>query len=107
MPDTIQWWIAPLGNWRIRTFALDHDIHTHAVGHADNLVELALTNTEKNYFDVIHSQHVIEISDCRDEQSISASFRRAGLEARFEFAEGRFVFWKPDDERYYTQSVPN
>src|SRR5207245_4972487 len=30
--DTVQWWITPDNTWRIKTFALDHDIHVHEVG---------------------------------------------------------------------------
>ena len=103
-PDTIQWWIAPNGSWRIRTYALDHDIHS--VGHGENLKQLALANARKHYGDVILSQHVIELSDCGDTNETSAAFRALGLEPRIEIAPGRFAFWKPDDARYYTQSQP-
>ena len=91
---------------RIRTYALDHDIHTHSVGQAENLLELALTNAQKHNGDVIRSQHVIELSDCSDIRETSAAFRARGLEPRTEIAPGRFAFWKPDDARYHTQSQP-
>src|SRR5688500_12089589 len=65
-PDTPQWGIAPTGARRIRTYAIDHDIHIHAVGPADGLRELALENTQTHYGDVILSQHVIELADWRD-----------------------------------------
>jgi len=106
VPDTIQWWVAPTGSWRIRTYALDHDIHTHSIAAVDNLIELALTNVRKNYGDVIRSQHVIELSNCLSVEATSAAFRTAGLEPRIEIAEGLFAFWKPDDARYHTQSEP-
>lgn len=105
-PDTIQWWIAPAGSWRIRTYAIDHDIHTHFIGSADNLEELALKNARKHYGDVIQAHHVIELADCLDGNKTAQAFRAAGLEPRLEIAAGRFAFWKPDDEDYRTQSHP-
>jgi hypothetical protein len=105
-PDTIQWWIAPTGSWRIRTYAIDRDIHTYSVGNAYNLRELALENAQKHYGDVIQSQHVIELTDCHDGNETERAFRAIGLEPRVEIAAGRFVFWKPDERRYHTQSQP-
>jgi hypothetical protein len=77
--DTIQWWIAPRGSWRIRTYAVDHDIHVYSVGNADNLRELALENARKHYGDVIQSQHVFELADCLDEDETARVFRAARL----------------------------
>ena len=105
--DTIQWWIAPIGSWRIRTFAIDHDIHTHSIENTVDLKELALTIAQKNYGDVIQSHHVIELTNCLNSVTTDKAFRDAGLEPRLEVAAGRFAFWKPDDARYYTQSVPD
>jgi hypothetical protein len=107
VPDTVQWWISPTGSWRIRTFAIDHDIHTHSVGHAENLEELAVSNTLKNYGDIMHSQHVIEISNSLSANETKAAFLSAGLEPNLEIAEGHFLFWKPDDASYQTQSEPS
>ena len=105
-PDTIQWWIASTGSWRIRTYAIDHDIHTHFVGNADNFEELALRNAQEHYGDVIQSQHIVELTDFVDENETARAFRAAGLEPRVEIAVGRFAFWKPDEGRYHTQSQP-
>lgn len=105
-PDTIQWWIAPTGSWRIRTYGIDHDIHTHAVGNSDNLIDLAVANAHKHYGDVIKSQHVIDLTDALDADATVAAFRPTGLEPRLEIATGRFAFWKPDEARYHTQSQP-
>ena len=106
VPDTIQWWIAPTGSWRIKTFALDHDVHTHSVGITVDLRAVALANTQKHYGDVIRSQHVIELADWLNTSERSAAFRAEGLEPRVEIKAGRFAFWKPDDARYHTQSRP-
>ncbi len=106
VPDTIQWWIATTGSWRIRTYAIDHDIHTHALGNSSDLEALAIENARRHYGDVIQSQHVIRLNDALDATAISAAFRAVGLEPRIEIATGRFAFWKPDDGRYQTLSKP-
>jgi hypothetical protein len=106
VPDTIQWWVASTGTWRIKTFAIDHDIHTFSVEGKDSLIELALANAQKHYGDVILSNHVIKLHDCRDPAEVIAAFRAEGLEPRLEIAEGRFAFWKPDDGKYHSQSQP-
>lgn len=105
-PDTIQWWIARAGSWRIRTYGIDHDIHTHSIGNSGNLTDLALLNAQKHYGDVIQSQHVIDLTDALDPDAVVAAFRPTGLKPRLEIAAGRFAFWKPDEARYHTQSQP-
>jgi hypothetical protein len=104
--DTIQWWIVPGDSWRIRTYAIDHDIHTQSIGSGDGLQELALANAQKHYGDVIRSHHIVELADCLDPNETARAFEAVGLEPRIEVATGRFAFWKPDNARYQTQSEP-
>src|SRR5262245_52474850 len=107
IPDTLQWWIAAGNAWRIKTFALDHDIHTCAMDKGGpELVELAQANNLKHYGDVVDSQHVLEFQDCTDAKEVRRVFRRVGLPPRLEVAEGQFAFWKPDEAKYRTQSQP-
>lgn len=49
VPDTLQWWITPESAWRIKTYALDHDIHTHSVAAQPDFIELARSNNRKHY----------------------------------------------------------
>jgi hypothetical protein len=107
VPDTLQWWIGEDVVWRIKTFALDHDIHTYSIGQGGpDFVALAQANNLKHYGDVIASQHVIEFQDCTDPKEVRRAFKRVGLVSRLEVAEGRFAFWKPDKVKYRTQSQP-
>lgn len=106
VPDTPQWWITPEVTWRIRTYALDHDIHTHEMRGLADAVRLARANNEKNYGDIIAVQHQLEFADCTDRHETDAKLLAAGLEPRLEVAAGRFAFWKPDEARYRTQSAP-
>ena len=56
--DTVQWWITPDNTWRIKTFAMDHDIHIHEIGTPMDPAE-AINNTRKHYGDVIVSLNVL------------------------------------------------
>ena len=106
VPDTLQWW---LGNqaWRIKTFAIDHDIHTYTVGpNKSGLVELAKQNNLKHYGDVLAEQHELRFSDCSDAAEVAAVLAGAGLAGSLEVAPPDFVFWKPDDARYHSQTKP-
>ena len=54
IPDTLQWWFGEGGCWRVRTYALDHDVHAYPVGNSlQTTVELAKKNNQDNYGDVI------------------------------------------------------
>jgi hypothetical protein len=107
VPDTLQWWLAPGNAWRIKTFALDHDIHVYSVGAGtDGLIELAQSNNRKHYGDVITCEHVLRFLDCMNANDVQQVFKRVGLPPRLEVAEGRFAFWKPDEAKYRTQSQP-
>lgn len=107
VPDTVQWWFGNGSCWRVRTYALDHDIHVHQIGNSPQLTpELAERNNLKNYGDVIKAQHVLDLSACSGQAEVEAEFRRVGLVARMETSPRGFAFWKPDDAEYRTKSTP-
>jgi hypothetical protein len=63
--DTVQFAMSKQSTWRIRTFAIDHDIHTHSIGKLPNgnsygPVE-AEQNIRKTYGDVIQAIYVLHI----------------------------------------------
>jgi hypothetical protein len=106
VPDTLQWWISPDVTWRIRTYALDHDIHTHEMRDLADAIRVARASTEKNYGDIIAAQFQFDFADCTDKHETDVKLLAAGLKPRLEVAAGRLAFWKPDDARYRTQSTP-
>ncbi len=107
-PDTVQWWLDASGCWRIKTFALDHDIHIHSLGEQDvsRLKALAVENTQKHYGDVVSRVLVVEFPSLEPEAT-SKVLREAGLGAALEVAPAGFAFWNPDGGRYRTQSHPS
>lgn len=104
-PDTVQWWLGSGGTWRIKTFALDHDIHTHAASHSLT-VDQARDNTRRQYGDVIQQLAQVPITNVDDEVATVGALEKAGLAPIFEVASDHFMFWKPDRARYFSQSAP-
>jgi len=105
-PDTVQWWLGAGGCWRIRTYAIDRDIHAYEIGNSSQTtMELAQTNNQENFGDVIKSHHVIHFVNCADLSEVAAEFGRVGLCPRLEINPGRFAFWKPDEAVYSTKST--
>jgi hypothetical protein len=107
VPDTLQWWIGTDHTFRIKTFAVDHDIHMHRLSKGGPaVVAMAVANNSKNYGDVIARQHVIEFGDCTDLAAVSEAFSEIRLPPSLEVEPAQFAFWKPDDAAYKTQSRP-
>jgi hypothetical protein len=104
VPDTVQWWLGEGGCWRLRTYAIDHDIHTYKIGNGQGMLELAQANNQNNFGDVIKAHHVIHFVNCGDPSELAAEFGRIGLCPRLEISPGRFAFWKPDEAVYSTKS---
>ena len=57
VPDTVQWWFGDGGCWRIRTYALDHDIHAYRIGDSpqttlnldtENNANISVTRSKSN-----------------------------------------------------------
>jgi hypothetical protein len=107
VPDTLQWWFGDGGCWRIRTYALDHDIHAYQIANSpQTTLELAKKNNRDNYGDIIRSQHLIHFLNCANPPELEAEFGRIGLVPRAEIVTAQFAFWKPDDAEYSTKSNP-
>ena len=107
VPDTVQWWLGEGGCWRLRTYAIDHDIHSYKISNTrQSMLQFAQSNNQKNFGDVIKAHHVIHFVNCADASELAAEFGRIGLCPRLEISPGRFVFWKPDEAVYSTKSTP-
>lgn len=105
--DTIQWWISGEQAFRIKTFALDHDIRvllTESLG--DDKEAKCLANNHRHYGDLITREEAIEFEDCLDQSEVASKLGALGLSASLAVEEGVFAFWAPDGERYWTQSAP-
>jgi hypothetical protein len=105
--DTVQFVLADGHAWRIKTFAIDHDVHVWNIGPmpAERLVALARSNTAKNYGDVLGRTIVVKSSDGFD--GLKAELSRYGLPANLEISKsGSFAFWTQEAGLYETRSTP-
>ncbi len=105
IPDTLQWWIGKDESWRIKTFAMDHDIHIYRLDNVNDPLKYFKKNNEKHYGDVILKTYVLEFSDVSSDEDIKKVFKEASLRQYYE-KTNNFLFWKPDKRKYKTQSKP-
>ncbi|MFT4174997.1 MAG: hypothetical protein QM639_20670 [Rhodocyclaceae bacterium] len=105
--DTVQWWISENETWRIKTFAIDQDIHVHRISGAVP-EEVALDNTMKNYDDVIASMFTVKFDDLNDETKVSQAMKHFGGAAALEVARNgeNFAFWNPKHVKYSSKTQP-
>lgn len=107
--DTIQWWIGSSGTWRIKTYAVDSDIHPYHIEtkkSKEALIELAKANTKKTYGDVISQVLRIEIPEGWNEQKITALLAQNRLNQNFEWVEAGYLLWLPGDSTFTTKTTP-
>ena len=105
-PDWLYWWVSEGRNLRVKTFAIDHDIHIHSFEAEDVSASDLLALNEKNYGDVIASHYVFEIKDLTDETEWKSLLSESGIEAKLDLREGLPIF-TPGDAEYRTQSDPD
>jgi hypothetical protein len=110
VPDTVQFWLASDTQWRIKTLAIDHDIHVYQLGDAGSAhaitPERAEVNIRRSYGDVIHSIKVIHFAQPHDAEASARTLRESGLSGALEMAAAGFAFYNPDGGRYSSQSRP-
>lgn len=103
-PDTLQFFF---GNdtWRIRTYAMDHDIHVHKIGGAFS-IEAAEANIRSFYAEVIGTVHRLEFDDVGDAAAVDAVLKRNDLAGALESNTAGITFYNPDGGEYRTKSEP-
>lgn len=110
VPDTVQFWMAPDSQWRIRTFAIDHDIHVHKIQIADEAkrltTEFAKANIEKTYGDVTAQVLVIVFEEPSDPEAVKQVLERNHLKGQLEAVKAGYYFYNPDSGNYRTRSQP-
>jgi hypothetical protein len=110
VPDTVQFWFAPDSQWRIKTFAIDHDIHVHRVGASDAGARLtpafATNNIKKSYGDVTAKVLVLEFRDPKNEADVERILKDHQLKGKLEAVRDGYYFYNPDGGDYRTTSKP-
>jgi hypothetical protein len=105
--DTVQFLHLKGNAWRIKTFAIDHDVHVWHLGpmNSKDFEETAFANTKRHYADVLASH--VKITSRGDLAALEAKVTTTSLGGTLEIAKDkRFVFWVPALGHYKTKSTP-
>lgn len=106
--DTVQWIITDEKVWRVKTFALDQDVHPYLIAPVQELsidpVDLAFSNTEKHYGDVIVRSIVLQTE--AGVEDLRHDLAAAGLDPNLNVSPSGFLFWTPEGTNYSTKSAP-
>jgi hypothetical protein len=105
--DTIQFCFAATQPWRIRTYAIDHDIHIHSIdgGAIDEV--FAEAHIDKHYDEILKTRHTLQFKNVADSEEVNQVLQSAGLQGKLEIAPAGFAFYNPDRQDYRTQSEPD
>jgi uncharacterized protein YndB with AHSA1/START domain len=106
VPDTVQFWFAPDSQWRVRTYALDHDIHVHSMPGKRLDTDWARSHIERHYSDVHPRIIVLSFRDPHDSKEVQSLLSQHGLTGKLEVAPQGFAFYNPDGATYRTESEP-
>lgn len=103
--DTVQFYATDSGAWRIKTFAIDQDVHVWKIdATVSDIVALARHNTEKHYSDVLSEGYIIEALGGVEE--VRRELTERGLSDNLEMSNEGFLFWCPEGSEYHTRSAP-
>ena len=102
--DTIQFVQNDKGTWRIKTFADDEDVHLWSIEAPEDLVELAVENTNKHYGDVIDEAFILETEG--GIEGLRKELKKQGLSTHLEISPKGPLFWAPPGTSYKPKSSP-
>lgn len=107
--DTLQFFVHGKDIFRIKTYAVDHDIHIHKVNVGDRTIDETLdfltSTTKAHYEDAIEKIVTINIKDVKDTKAIKESLKKELKTAHIE-STNDILYWNPDGEPYKNQSNP-
>lgn len=105
--DTLQWWLGDSECWRMRTYAVDDDIHLYLLENPITAAQ-AIEVSQRYYGDVIGDFFQIDFDDAQDPDEAELKLADFGGADTLEFAPGgRLAFWNYDNRRYRSQSAPD
>jgi hypothetical protein len=105
--DTVQFVLVDGQAWRIKTYAIDHDVHVWGLGpvEAGKFEDIARANTQKHYGDVIAREFVVQSEGSLD--SLPAQLKQSDIGGELEIpASPKFAFWVEQIGLYKTKSSP-
>jgi hypothetical protein len=105
--DTMQWWLGDTECWRVRTYAMDNDIHAFLLERPIPPAQ-AIEVSQRHYGDITAGFFQVDIDDIDNRDELARKLADVGGADTLEFAPGRrLAFWNPDGRRYRAQSTPD
>ena len=108
--DTIQFWLGSEASRRIRTYAIDHDIHIYSLSNREDGSAFLLSDAEKHiqkhYSNIIKKIYIIKFKDPNNSAEVAQVLESNNLNGSLEVAPAGFSFYNPDRAKYKTQSQP-
>jgi len=108
--DTAQFWLGSKMPWRIRTYAIDHDIHVYSLGARSDGSSFQASEAEahlrKHYSEVLAKLVVLKFKDPNNATEVAQVLATHELKGTLEVASAGFAFYNPDRGKYTTQSQP-
>ena len=103
--DTVQFLVTPDAAWRIKTFAVDEDVHVYSLGKPkQDTVAVVSASTERTHGDVIANRYVA--TSTTGIAGLGAELKRLGLNESMEVSDRGFAFAVPCGSHYRTKSTP-
>src|SRR6185369_9687356 len=96
--DTVQFHCGGGDCWRVKTYAMDQDVHAWNIGKVEDLVALAHANTEKHYGDSLTEGYILKSDSGLD--GIRSELVDRGLDDHLEVSNQGFAFWVPAGTTY-------
>lgn len=104
--DTVQFLIEPNQAWRIKTFAIDQDVHVYSLGETNAAIEeKAIASTERSYGDVIAKKYIIRSRTGME--GLKAELKKHNLSQNLEISKSGFAFWVPENTEYRSKTQPH
>jgi hypothetical protein len=111
VPDTVQFWLTPDKQWRVRTYAIDHDIHVYQVGSRADGSGLSATEAADHiathYANIIAKTATLNFRDPGDQDEVRRVLAAKRLKGTLEIGKAGVAFYNPDNGEYRTKSRPN
>jgi len=105
--DTIQFMLIDGEAWRIKTYAVDHDVHVWNLGlmEAAKFNETAVNNTAKHYGDVLSKKLTLQTKN--GFEGLRKELIDSGLAQNLEIPKSKkFAFWVSEPNIYKSKSTP-
>lgn len=104
VPDTVQFWLAPDGQWTLRTHAADHDLRVHRIAPRNDGSPYAAGDAEalldKHYADVTARRVVLAFPTPCDAEDARRILAGKGLGGTLEVRPDGWAFYNPDGAEY-------